>query len=138
MTTLSMCGDSSGSSEQHLGDPRRHQPHPRSGTAKESIKVTKGGTEQKREQRYECGLVELVKPECTMGMWSKYSCQCETQLCYVPTGSSAHALADVGDDLRLKSTPYVACLLHKLMHHQIKTKLTENVMQDVKPERKQE
>jgi hypothetical protein len=50
MTTLSMRGDSSGSSEQHLGDPRRHQPHASGRTAKESVKVTKSGTKQEREQ----------------------------------------------------------------------------------------
>jgi len=50
MTTSSVSGNSSSGGEQYLGDSGGHQPRPSGGTAKESIEMSEGGTEEEREQ----------------------------------------------------------------------------------------
>lgn len=92
MTTSSVGGDSSSGGEQYLGDSGGHQPRPSGGTTEESVEMSKGGTKEEREQGYESRLIELMKTEGPMGMWSEYPSECQTQLCYVSTESSAQTL----------------------------------------------
>jgi hypothetical protein len=79
-----------------------------------------------------------MEPESSMGMWSKDSSYRQTQLCDVSAMLSASIFCKSRDELRLKTTPDVACLFLSVFDYVSKTVRTENEIQEVKPERKQE
>jgi hypothetical protein len=79
-----------------------------------------------------------MESESSMGMWSKDSSYCQTQLRDISAISSASVPCGTWVDLRLETTPDVACLFLSAFTYMPETVRTENEIQEVKPERKQE